>query len=148
MYTYEYQRPSFTADCIIFTPNHEVLLITRGKDPFAGKFAFPGGFVNIDELTHDAAYRELEEETSLTRENVYLGYLDFYEGIDRDPRGRVISFVYFGIIDSDKKHLVKAGDDAVDHKWVNVFSLNEDDLAFDHFEILRWAVRRMFDRTL
>ena len=72
-YTYKYPRPAVTADCIVITKEAEpkVLLIQRGDDPFKGAWAFPGGFMDMDETTEQCAIRELEEETGLrlAREN-------------------------------------------------------------------------------
>ncbi|MBR4837718.1 MAG: NUDIX hydrolase [Bacteroidales bacterium] len=64
-YTYEYPRPAVTADCVVITKENEpqVLLIQRGNEPFKGCWAFPGGFMNMDETTEQCAVRELEEET-------------------------------------------------------------------------------------
>ena len=66
-YTYKYPRPAVTADCIVITRESEpkVLLIRRGGEPFKGGWAFPGGFMNMDETTEQCAIRELEEETGL-----------------------------------------------------------------------------------
>ena len=64
-YTYKYPRPAVTADCIVITTEAEakVLLIQRGDEPYKGCWAFPGGFMNMDETTEECAIRELEEET-------------------------------------------------------------------------------------
>ena len=66
-YTYKYPRPAVTADCVVITREAEpkVLLIQRGDQPFKGGWAFPGGFMNMDETTEQCAVRELEEETGL-----------------------------------------------------------------------------------
>ena len=66
-YTYKYPRPAVTADCIVITKEAEpkVLLIERGDEPFKGCWAFPGGFMDMDETTEQCAIRELEEETGL-----------------------------------------------------------------------------------
>ena len=72
-YTYKYPRPAVTADCIVITKEAEpkVLLIERGDEPFKGCWAFPGGFMNMDETTEQCAIRELEEETGLKVSKVY-----------------------------------------------------------------------------
>ncbi len=66
-YTYKYPRPAVTADCVVMTREAvpQVLLIERGAEPFKGDWAFPGGFLNMDETTEQCAIRELEEETRL-----------------------------------------------------------------------------------
>jgi 8-oxo-dGTP diphosphatase len=139
-YTYEYERPAVTVDMVIVAhtdQGHEVLLIERGEPPFKGKWALPGGFLDIDEELHDAAARELEEETGLT--GIAMGQLGAYGKVGRDPRGRTVSVVYMAVV--RHKPPARAGDDAAKVGW---FPLNNlPDLAFDHTEILRDAVLRV-----
>ena len=134
-YTYKYPRPSVTADCIVMTRDNEVLLIKRGNEPFKGKWAFPGGFLNMDETTADCAIRELQEETGLVIDEVYQ--VGTYDAVDRDPRGRTISVAYVSVI--DKALDVKGADDAAKAQWWSLDSLSE--LAFDHEQILEDAVQ-------
>ena len=84
-YTYKYPRPAVTADCIVITKEAEpkVLLIERGDEPFKGCWAFPGGFMNMDETTEQCAIRELEEETGLRVSDVHQ--IGAYSKVDRDP---------------------------------------------------------------
>ena len=90
-YTYKYPRPAVTADCIVITKEAEpkVLLIQRGDQPFKGGWAFPGGFMNMDETTEQCAVRELEEETGLRLSKIQQ--IGAYSKVDRDPRGRTIT---------------------------------------------------------
>lgn len=116
-----------------------VLLVRRGRKPFAGQWALPGGFVNIDESLEDAARRELVEETAVA--DVWLEQLYTFGQPDRDPRGRVISVAYYALIPADRPVQAEAGDDADQVCWAPV-----DDppaLAFDHNEVLGCAVRRL-----
>lgn len=141
-YTYEYPRPSVTVDCIIFglddSQQLKVLLIQRNGDPFAGHWALPGGFVEMDESLEDAARRELKEETGV--ENVFMEQLYTFGMPGRDPRGRVISIAYFALVNLSE-HTVKADTDAEDARW---FALEEvPQLAFDHAEILEAALARL-----
>ena len=96
-YTYKYPRPAVTADCVVITKEAEpkVLLIQRGDQPFKGGWAFPGGFMNMDETTEQCAIRELEEETGLRLSNVHQ--IGAYSKVDRDPRGRTITVAYLAI---------------------------------------------------
>ena len=136
-YTYKYPRPAVTADCVVITKEEQpkVLLIQRGADPYKGSWAFPGGFMNMDETTEQCAIRELEEETGLRVSNVHQ--IGAYSKVDRDPRGRTITVAYLAII--DKPVQVTGQDDAANAEWFPLSALPE--LAFDHAEIMRDAVK-------
>jgi len=97
-YTYKYPRPAVTADSIVITKEVEpkVLLIERGDEPFKGCWAFPGGFMNMDETTEQCAIRELEEETGLKVSKVHQ--IGAYSKVDRDPRGRTVTVAYLAIV--------------------------------------------------
>jgi 8-oxo-dGTP diphosphatase len=110
--------------------DESVLLIRRGKPPFEGALALPGGKVKQDELLLDAAKRELFEETGVAAE---LRFHSLCDSLDRDPRGRFISAVYVGVL--EEAVVVRAGDDAADAGWVPVKALPP--LAFDHAEVVR-----------
>lgn len=135
-YTYHYPKPSVTTDCIIINED-KVLLIKRLKDPFEGKWALPGGFVEIDEDLPDGATRELEEETGLA--NIALAQFATYGLPGRDPRGRTISVVYAGSISGDAPPLVP-GDDATEARWFPLAELPP--LAFDHDTIIQDYLRQ------
>jgi 8-oxo-dGTP diphosphatase len=135
-YCYEYPRPAVTVDVIIITRERKprVLLIRRKREPFAGMWAIPGGFVAIDEGLEKAARRELREETGIKAGT--LEQLGTFGDPGRDPRGRTISVVYLGIVD-DAKLRPRADDDAAQVDW---HSLEKPPrLAFDHAEILACA---------
>ncbi len=140
-YCYEYPRPALTTDCIIFGFDGveiNILLIERGIEPFKGKWAFPGGFVRMDESTDDGAKRELFEETGI--QDVYIEQLYTFSDVNRDPRGRVVSVAYFALVRTLDYKLL-AGDDASNAKW---FRLHEvPSLAFDHDRVLRVAHNRL-----
>ena len=131
-YTYKYPRPAVTADCVVITKEVEpkVLLIQRGADPYKGYWAFPGGFMNMDETTEQCAIRELEEETGLKVSTVRQ--IGAYSKVDRDPRGRTITVAYLAII--DKPAQVTGQDDAAKAEWFPLSALPE--LAFDHADIM------------
>ena len=137
-YTYKYPRPAVTADCIVITKEAEpkVLLIKRGDEPFKGCWAFPGGFMNMDETTEQCAIRELEEETGLKVSKVYQ--IGAYSKVDRDPRERTITVAYLAIIDASMA--VKGQDDAAKAQWFPLSTLPE--LAFDHDEIMWDAIKK------
>ena len=135
-YTYKYPRPAVTADCVVMTAGEDpqVLLIERGYDPYKGCWAFPGGFLNMDETTEQCAIRELEEETGLRVSKVHQ--IGAYSSVDRDPRGRTISVAYLAIVDAPVD--VTGKDDAAKAQWFPVDALPQ--LAFDHEEIWNDAI--------
>ncbi len=142
-YTYEYPRPALTVDVVIFTLRDErlqALLIQRANEPFAGMWALPGGFVHVDESLEEAALRELKEETGLDGE-FYLEQLYTYGEPQRDPRERVVTVAYFALIPSDQPLHGEASSDAAAARWFPVDALPP--LAFDHAEIVRYALRRL-----
>ena len=134
-YCYKYPHPSVTADCVIFGfdgVSIKVLLIQRGIEPFKGKWAFPGGFMQIDETVEECARRELEEETGLKNASAEQFYT--FSDVNRDPRERVITVAHYALVRLSE---VKGGDDAASAQW---FAESEiPSLAFDHDRILRMA---------
>lgn len=140
-HSYEFPRPALTVDCVVFGLDEdelEVMLIRRGLEPFAGRWALPGGFVRLDETLDEAARRELEEETGLRK--VYLEQLYTFGAVDRDPRERVVTVAYYALVKLSD-HKIRAATDAADAAW---FSLSDlPDLAFDHAHILEVALERL-----
>jgi 8-oxo-dGTP diphosphatase len=114
------------------------MLIQRGLPPFERKWALPGGFVRLEETLDEAARRELEEETGLSR--VFLEQLYTFSEVDRDPRERVVSVAYYALVNL-RDHQVHAATDARDAGWFGVHDVPS--LAFDHAEILRLALERL-----
>ncbi|MBL7969320.1 MAG: NUDIX hydrolase [Prolixibacteraceae bacterium] len=130
MFTYQYPRPAVTVDAILISPERKVLLIERGREPYKGKWALPGGFINMDEELDVACRRELEEETGIR-----VGELQQFKAfgaVNRDPRHRTISVLFYAFTDSEL--LASAGDDAARAQWFPIVNLPE--LAFDHLQIL------------
>jgi 8-oxo-dGTP diphosphatase len=139
-FCYDYPRPAVTVDVLIVTPGPErrVLLIRRKHDPFAGMWALPGGFVDMDEALDAAARRELEEETGVRAG--HLEQLQAFGDPGRDPRGRTISIAYLAVIDEEAVK-PRAADDAAETAWHSLAS--PPPLAFDHAEILVRARERL-----
>lgn len=141
-YCYKYPHPAVTSDCVIFGFDGvaiKVLLIQRGIEPYKDKWAFPGGFMQIDETAEECAKRELEEETGLKTTSVEQFYT--FSDVNRDPRERVITVAHYALVRLEE---VKGGDDARSAQW---FAMNEiPSLAFDHDRILRMAVNRLKER--
>ena len=135
-YTYKYPRPAVTADCVVMTKEAvpQVLLIERGADPYKGDWAFPGGFMNMDETTEQCAIRELEEETGMKVSDLHQ--IGAYSKVDRDPRGRTITVAYLVIV--DHPIAVTGQDDAAKAEWFPIDALPS--LAFDHEEIMQDAI--------
>ncbi len=141
-FCYEYPRPALTTDCVLLgfhDKGIKVLLIERKDEPFKGKWAFPGGFVDMDETTLVSANRELYEETGL--ENIPLKQLHTFSDLNRDPRGRVVSVVYYTFQPLSFFGQVRAGDDAVNVKWVEINEM--PDLAFDHNVVLNFTLKKI-----
>jgi len=137
-YVYAHPRPMVTVDAVVFTVEAgelQVLLIRRRNEPFQGRWALPGGFVDMDEPLEAAVRRELAEETGL--EGLWLEQLYTFGQPDRDPRGRVITVAYLGLIASERMHQLAAGDDAEDATWWPAAKLPA--MAFDHGRIVRFA---------
>ena len=134
-YCYKYPHPSVTTDCVIFGfdgTKLRVLLVQRGVEPYKGRWAFPGGFLKMDESAEEGALRELREETGL--QGAYIRQFHTFTAPQRDPRERVITIAYYALV---RMQEVKGGDDAADARW---FALDEvPQLAFDHDQILRKA---------
>lgn len=128
-YCYKYPRAAITVDLIIVKRN-KVLLIKRGRNPFKDMWALPGGFMGMDEELETAAKRELFEETGLKID--IIKQFKTYSSLERDPRHRTISTVFYHITNKDL--VAKAGDDAADAHWWNFSDLPE--LSFDHKLIL------------
>jgi 8-oxo-dGTP diphosphatase len=140
-FTYEYPRPAVTVDCVVFGLDDEllkVLLIQRDREPFAGRWALPGGFVDPRETLEQAALRELSEETGVSK--VYLEQLHSFGAPDRDPRDRVITVAYYALV----RRLDHAPQAASDARAVAWFPASQcPPLAFDHREIVAMARRRL-----
>lgn len=134
---YPFPRPSVTVDVACFAPVDgaiHILLIQRGHDPFAGRWALPGGFVDENEALDAAALRELHEETGLGE--VPITQFRTYGDPGRDPRGHTVTVVY--IARFPERAQVAGSDDASDARWFPVDALPP--LAFDHVRIVPEAL--------
>lgn len=174
-YTYEYPRPAVTTDCVIFgydiKEGLSVLLVKRGIEPYKDCWAFPGGFMQMDEDADRCALRELQEETGLSvytsemsdedyedefmmeadavsdakvvtsRKSAFFEQIGCFSDVNRDPRGRVISIAYYALVEKGR---VEGGDDARIASWFPIDSIPS--LAFDHEKILRAALKALKER--
>ena len=142
MYSYRYPHPAVATDCVIFGFDGvklKVLLVERGGEPYKGMWAFPGGFLRMDETAEQGALRELKEETDLSP--YYIEQFHCFSDPHRDPRERVLSIAFFALV---KIAEVKGGDDAAQAEW---FSMDEiPQLAFDHDHILSVALRKLKEK--
>ena len=125
----QWKKPSVTADGIV-TGDSQMVLIKRGKEPFKGSYALPGGFINYGETLEQCVVREVQEETGLKTEN--LGLVGVYSAPDRDPRGHVVTAVYHL---RPKGGTLMGGDDAAEAGWFPLDKLPK--FAFDHGKIVQ-----------
>ena len=152
----DYEKPSVTADVLVFTTEEQrlqILLVKRGQFPYKNYWAIPGGFVGIEESTFEAAKRELFEETGV--QNVHLEQLYTFSEPGRDPRMRVISVSYMATVPKNKIKKHHFGDDADATEIFDIFfnekgelqllgeTDTEDMLAFDHQKIIKMAIQRL-----
>lgn len=128
-----------TVDAII-ADNGRILFIKRGRDPYKGFWALPGGFVEYGETTEEAVIREVKEETGLTCKILQL--IGVYSAPDRDPRGHTISVAYAMIVESGR---MSAGDDAQEARWFDVTKLPHN-IAFDHSKMINDTITAFFPR--
>ncbi|RLF67488.1 MAG: ADP-ribose pyrophosphatase [Thermoplasmata archaeon] len=129
------KRPMIAVDGVLIR-DRKILLVRRGKDPFKGYYALPGGFVEYGETVENAVVREVLEETGIkTRVKELLGV---YSDPNRDPRGHVISIAFLlEYVEGEPR----GGDDAEKAQWFDLEDL--PNLAFDHDKIIRDARRRL-----
>ena len=145
-YQKKYKIPSLTTDAIVLRKHkddefHDILLVTRGHEPFAGRLAFPGGFVNYGEDPKDGCIRELKEETNLDGKGIKL--LTVAGNPKRDPRRHVVSIVYIVNVDPDAEP--KGGDDAKDAKFYDlkdIIQTKRNEMSFDHYNIIEELVQK------
>ena len=128
------KTPLLTTDCVVFDAYGRVLLIRRGHPPFEGRYALPGGFVEIGETVEDACRRELKEETGI--DVGVLTLVGVYSDPKRDPRGHTCSVAYRASVDNAEP---RPGDDAAAAEWVEDW--RRENPAFDHADILADAER-------
>ncbi|EPR67913.1 NUDIX domain-containing protein [Cyclobacterium qasimii] len=135
-YTYDYPRPAFTADAVVYCAEvHKILLINRKNPPFEQKWALPGGFIEKNELPLNGCKRELEEETGLLLTGGQLIGVFGEEG--RDPRGWTVSVAFLFEVDKSLLEKTRAGSDSQEVGWFSISTLPA--LAFDHLDIIKSA---------
>ncbi|MCX7955303.1 MAG: NUDIX hydrolase [Bacteroidales bacterium] len=141
-YTYDYPMPAIAADIIVLGNIDDclhILLVKRKNEPFKNKWALPGGFMNINEKIINTALRELEEETGIKLKKKLLHFFSYYDEPKRDPRGRIISCVFFTILENCPQ--LKPADDVKQAKWFSIFNIPKK-LAFDHNKIIEDFIKK------
>jgi 8-oxo-dGTP diphosphatase len=140
LYTYEYARPGVAASVAVFDRARQAfLLVERGNEPYAGRLAFPGGFIEAGkEDIRQTAAREVLEETGVAVAVEDLIQVDLRSGPDRDPRDHVIDVGFYAEVENAR---AKAGDDAASVRWASPVELDGLALAFDHNEMWKAVAR-------
>jgi 8-oxo-dGTP diphosphatase len=144
VYTSDYPILNVTVDIVVLTIDDgelSALVVKRGAPPYQGRWAIPGGFVEVDEDLEAAARRELHEETGVQGRAVRLEQLATYGAPKRDPRHRTISVAWLAVLAEPVEPT--AGSDAAGARWRSAeWLLSRGRLAFDHRRILGDAVER------
>lgn len=132
-----------TVDAVIFSYHEgelKILLIKRAFEPFIDTYALAGGYLLDNETAEEGVLRKLKEETNVELD--YLEQLRTFTKIDRDPRERIISISYYGLIDPSKHDLI-TNSHAKEVKWFPAYSARYIPLAFDHIDIFDYALERL-----
>ena len=144
VYTSDFPILHVTVDIVLLTLRKGelcVLAIRRGEPPYQGRWALPGGFVQVDEDLETAARRELEEETGVTTGSVRLEQLATYGAPGRDPRHRTVSVAWLAVLPTAQAP--EAGSDAAHAEWRPAhWLITKGRLAFDHKGIVADGVER------
>ena len=145
----EFIDPLFTVDSVLFTVvdgQLKVLLVKRAIEPFNGRWALPGGFVDVeqDDNTDMTAKRKLYEKTGISPR--YLEQLKVLSGLNRDPRGFSVTLAYFALVafEETTPHI----NTVEDATWIEINELRNMPLAFDHREIIEAAFQRLQQKAL
>lgn len=139
----QYSAPniSITVDCVIFGLENnqlKILLIKRSTEPEKGRWALPGGFVEIDETLEDAAGRILHDITGLDK--VHLEQICAFSSPDRHPMGRIITIPFYTLV-KPENYTLQPKQFANEAYWSEIDKLPR--LAFDHEEIVAAAVANL-----
>ncbi len=128
------KTPLLTVDCVVFDRADRLLLIKRGHAPFKGRYALPGGFVDVGETVEAAALRELREETGV--QGAIIRLIGVFSNPQRDPRGHNVSVAF---LVRPKTTRVQGGDDAASAAFMADW--RDLKLAFDHSAIVADALK-------
>jgi 8-oxo-dGTP diphosphatase len=129
--------PKLTVDAWTRDRSGRILLVRRGRPPFQGLWAFPGGFCEVGETTEEACAREVREETGV--EVRVGGVRGVYSDPRRDPRGHTVTILYDAVAAGGK---ARGGDDAADARWFSRSEIGKLELAFDHGRIVAEQLAR------
>lgn len=141
----EFFNPGVTVDVVIFTIEDgqlKILLILRADEPFRNAYALPGGFVHKGETTRDAATRVLRDKGGV--DTVYMEQLYTFDEVKRDPRGQILSVTYFTLVPREEIH-IHTHSKTENPSFIGIKRLPK--LAFDHSDIISYAIKRLADKV-
>ena len=146
----DYDAPLCSVDICVFAVEDDelkVLLVKRSAPPFKDRWALPGGFNNLnkDKSIEDTAFRKLFEKTGVR--SPYLEQVKTIGNSKRDPRGWSVTVLYFALIDFTS--LPKTGniDPQEMTEWISVTDAIDQQMAFDHEDLLKHAINRLRAKT-
>lgn len=155
----DYEKPHLTTDIVLFRISEnenkntrrnsdkelQVLVVKRTIEPEQGLYSLPGGFVDITEEIENNVKRKLTTKTGVEGD-FYIEQLYTWGDLERDSRGRIVSVSYLGLANIETYTKTNKN---LDYNWISVYDLLDrkyGELAFDHKEIIKYALKRLINK--
>lgn len=129
-------------DCVIFGYREgelQLLIFKREVEPLAGQWSLVGSIVDKEEGVDESAHRILKDITGLER--VFLEQLHSFGATSRDSGGRVVSVVYWSLIQSPQNQEISIENHEA--RWVPFDQV--PDLILDHNQMVEMAITKLRD---